>query len=332
MRSSIYFSTILLLALSSGATAVEPSWPEKTHYRYEEVLGEKIFYREAGESNAPVILLLHGYPSSSHTYRELIPLLSGRYRVIAPDNLGSGFSDKPNPEEFDYDFDALACYLDGFVTQLGLDKFVLYMQDFGAPVGFRLMMKDPHRIEAMIVQNANAYLEGIPLAKQDFFNRAQTDQSPENVTKLYAFTSASAVKNQQYLRDVSDRIEVMSPDTWTHDSYFLASDMERNIQVQLFQDYKTNLDAYPAWQQFLRKHQFPTLIVWGARDPVFTADGARAYLNDLPNAELHLLDAGHFAVEEKAIQIAKLITSFLGDSTSSGTILKQKNKPSIGLP
>ena len=313
---------ITFLLTSIAAQCLELAWPTKTHYKYAEVEGHKIFYREAGELNSETIVLLHGYPSSSHTYRELIPLLSGRYHVIAPDNLGSGLSDKP---EIKYSFDVLAEYVYGLLKQKNVGTFVLYMQDFGAPVGYRLMMKDSTKIQAIIVQNANAYLEGIPKAKQDFFNNAQLDKSPENIAKLYEFTSQEAIKNKQYLRDVQKYPEVMSPDTWIYDGYFLSTEQERHIQVELFQDYKTNLDAYPKWQDFLRKNRFPTLIVWGEKDPVFTAEGAKAYLRDVPKAEIHLLDAGHFVVEEKVAEVAKYITSFLGYEGVAGTIIKQSS-------
>lgn len=312
MKTFLSFcSFALCLFFCTPAPAQEAAWPAKTHYRFAEVLGHRIFYREAGDTSKPTILLLHGYPSSSHTYRELVPLLSGRYHVIAPDNLGSGYSDKPDPASTAYSFDLLADHVAGLVEKLGLKQYVIYMQDFGAPVGFRVMMRDPSKVRAMIAQNANAYLEGIPEAKQAFFNKAQTDKSPENVARLFDFTSADAVREKQYLRDVKGREDVMSPDAWTLDAHFLESDMERRIQVALFQDYKTNLDAYPAWQAFLRKHRFPTLLVWGAKDPVFTAVGAKAYLEDVPDAELHLLDAGHFAAEEKPAEIAKHIVKFL---------------------
>lgn len=321
---ALFFMHFTAPALAQTPTAV---WPSKTHYRYADILGQQIFYREAGDKNSPTIVLLHGYPSSSHTYRELIPLLSGRYHVIAPDYLGSGFSSQPDPKAFTYDFDTLANYVEALLKKLNVDKYVLYMQDFGAPVGYRLMAKQPENIQAIVVQNANAYLEGLTPARQDFFNHAQLDNSAENVEKLFQITSEKAVVNSQYLRDVSDHVEVMSPDAWTHDLNFLSSESQRNIQVALFQDYKSNLDAYPAWQQLLKKHQFPTLITWGANDPAFIAEGAKAYLKHVPNAELHLLDAGHFAVEEKAVEIAQLITAFLGEDGHSGSITQQLSLP-----
>lgn len=310
-RSLLPICWVLIISCASVPSSQQATWPGKTYYRYQMVNGQKIFYREAGDPNAPTILLLHGYPSSSHTYRELIPLLSGRYHIIAPDNLGSGYSDKPDPDNTVYTFDLLAEYVHGLIVTLGMEKYTIYMQDFGAPVGFRLMMIDSEKVSAIIAQNANAYLEGIPEAKQEFFRKANTDRSDDNVKRLYNFTSADAVKYKQYLRDVKGKEESMSPDSWIHDSYFLQTDKERKIQVALFQDYKLNLDAYPKWQAFLRQHQFPTLITWGKNDPVFMASGAKAYLRDNPNAQLHLLDAGHFAVEEKAVEIAKLIVHFM---------------------
>ena len=311
-KISISAFLIVAYALTGLEVHAEQAvWPAKTTYHHADINGHKIFYREAGNPISPTILLLHGYPSSSHTYRELIPLLSGRYHVIAPDNLGSGYSDKPDPETMKYNFDVLAQHITGLIESLKLDEYVVYMQDFGAPVGFRVMMNNPSKVTAIIAQNANAYLKGIPKAKQAFFNNAQIDQSPENIKKLHAFTSADAVKYKQYLRDVNGKKEIISPDAWTHDAHFLEGDKERRIQVGLFQDYKTNLDSYPQWQRFLRKHQFPTLLVWGENDPVFIAAGARAYLKDMPNATLHLLDAGHFAVEEKPVEIAKYIVNFL---------------------
>lgn len=286
-------------------------WPAKTYYRYQEVSGKRIFYREAGDPSKPTLLLLHGFPSSSHTYRELIPLLSGRYHVIAPDYLGFGYSDHPDPDQQPYSFDLLANSVLGLIHKLGIQEYVIYMQDFGAPVGFRVMMKDPKRLKGLIVQNANAYREGLTEARWNFFKNAHEDRSTENVAKLYALTSRESIVEKQYLRDVKGKEEIMSPDSWNQDLSFLQSEKDRKIQVQLFQDYYNNLLAYPKWQAFLRKRQPPTLIVWGKNDPAFIAPGAEAYLRDLPNAELHLLDAGHFTVEEKAVEIGQFILGFM---------------------
>lgn len=286
--------------------------PPKTYYRYAEVDGRRIFYREAGDTSKPTIVLLHGYPSSSHQYRELIPMLSSRYHVIAPDNLGSGYSDRPDPAGFEYTFDALADHAEGLLDVLGVGKFTLYMQDFGAPVGFRLMERSPERVEAIIVQNANAYDEGLTPARKEFFRRAREDKSPESAAMIYERTGADSIIDGQYLRDVPvDRRDIMSPDGWTHDLAFLRTERDRTIQVRLFQDYQNNIDSYPRWQELMRERQYPALIVWGKNDPAFIAPGAEAYLRDLPDAELHLLDAGHFALEEKPGEIARYILEFM---------------------
>ncbi|WOI38590.1 alpha/beta hydrolase [Alteromonas sp. CI.11.F.A3] len=291
---------------NNGAT-----WPSKTFYRYQMVNGKRICYREAGEQHKRTIVLLHGYPSSSHSYRELIPLLSGRFHVIAPDYLGSGYSDRPSTSEQTYTFDVLAEHVNGLLNVLKLEKYSLYIQDFGAPVGFRMLMRDPDKLDALIVQNGNAYLAGLTSPRQAFFKAANQDKSVAQATKIFSFTSPEAVIHKQYLRDVQHNTEVMSPDSWTHDLHFLQSEQDRAIQVQLLQDYYNNLLDYPKWQAFLRKKQPPTLIVWGKKDPAFIAAGAEAYLTDLPNAELHLLDSGHFSVEEKSVEIAKYIVTFM---------------------
>jgi pimeloyl-ACP methyl ester carboxylesterase len=287
--------------------------PPPIAYKHKEVEGRKIFYRESGDPRKPTLVLLHGYPSSSHTYRNLIPMLATHYHVIAPDNLGSGYSDHPSPDSIRYTFDLLARHASGLLHGLGIEKYVLYMQDFGAPVGFRMMAEDPGRIRALIVQNANAYLDGLTPQRQDFFRTAQTDTSRAKYEFLYGLTGKDAVIGKQYLFDLdSADFDTQSPDAWTHDLAFLDSEKDRRIQVQLFQDYYTNLIRYPQWQKMLRETQPKTLIAWGAKDRKFTADGAKAYLKDVPGAELHLLDAGHFAAEEKTAEIAGLILDFLG--------------------
>jgi pimeloyl-ACP methyl ester carboxylesterase len=287
--------------------------PPPIAYKYKEVGGRRIFYRESGDARKATIVLLHGYPSSSHSYRNLIPMLAMHYHVIAPDNLGSGYSDHPSPDSVRYTFDLLAGYASGLLQGLGIGKYVLYMQDFGAPVGFRMMEENPGRISALVVQNANAYLDGLTAQRQDFFRTAQTDTSREKFELLYGLTGREAVIGKQYLFDLdSADFHTQSPDAWTHDLAFLESDRDRRIQVQLFQDYNTNLLRYPQWQKMLREAKPKTLIVWGAKDRKFTADGAKAYLRDVPEAELHLLDAGHFAAEEKTAEIAGLILDFLG--------------------
>ena len=316
---------LVVLWLSPQAPGSDAVWPAKTQYHFREVAGRRIFYREAGDPTRPTVLLLHGYPSSSHEYRELIPLLSGRYHVIAPDNLGSGFSDHPDPAEVHYTFDLLSEVTAGLLTSLGVDHCVIYMQDFGAPVGFRLALRSPALLDGLIVQNANAYLEGLTDARRAFFTSAHEDQSAAELQKLYDFVSRDSIVNRQYLRDIAaDARGNLSPDSWSYDLQFLQSDSDRQIQVQLFQDYYSNLLAYPHWQAFLRERRPPTLIVWGRRDAAFISPGAEAYLKDVPKAELHLLDAGHFAVEEQPVQIAQYIVTFM-DSLydSSGRVLRK---------
>jgi len=289
--------------------------PPATTYNYVAMDSVKLFYREAGQKSNPTIILLHGYPSSSHSYRNLIPMLATHYHVIAPDNLGSGYSTHLNPETTTYTFDLLAAYTEKLIDTLKIKNYVMYMQDFGAPVGYRLMMKDPKRIEALIVQNANAYLEGLTPKRQDFFRTAQTDTSQTKHDFLYSLTGEDAIINKQYLFDLDAKnINIQSPDAWTHDLAFLKSKKDREIQVQLFKDYNTNLIRYPKWQKMLKENQPKTLITWGKKDLKFNANGAKAYLRDLPNAELHLLDAGHFAAEEKTTEIAKLILEFLSNN------------------
>jgi len=286
--------------------------PPATTYNYAEIDSVKLFYREAGKRTNPTIVLLHGYPSSSHSYRNLIPMLATHYHVIAPDNLGSGYSTHLDPATTTYTFDLLADYTEKLINSLQIENYVMYMQDFGAPVGYRMMMNNPNRIKALIVQNANAYLDGLTPKRREFFRTAQTDTSQAKHDFLFGLTGEDAIINMQYLFDLdSTNIHIQSPDAWTHDLAFLTSESDREIQVQLFQDYNTNLIRYPKWQTMLRQNQPKTLIVWGKKDLKFNADGARAYLRDLPKAELHLLDAGHFAAEEKTREIGKLILEFL---------------------
>jgi pimeloyl-ACP methyl ester carboxylesterase len=312
-----FFVSMLTVSCSTTPPKGELLSTPKTFYHSAQVLGKTIFYREAGNPRATTIVLLHGYPSSSHTYRELIPLLSRRYHVIAPDNLGSGYSERPDAKVYRYTFDKLTDHLEALLLALGLQRYVLYMQDFGAPVGFRLMARQPNQILGIVSQNANAYLAGLTAKRQEFFRKAHVDRSKENIEALFKLTSADAIINGQYLRDVpASRRDEMSPDSWTHDLRFLQTRNDRLIQVQLFQDYQTNIDQYPDWQSLMREWKFPALVVWGKNDLAFIPAGAEAYLTDLPKAKLHLLEAGHFAVEEKATEIARLVSQFMATLAS----------------
>jgi pimeloyl-ACP methyl ester carboxylesterase len=269
-------------SLDENASAQEAVWPAKTYYRYHVVKRHRIFYREAGAVENTTIVLLYGYPSSSHTYRELIPLLSGRFHVIAADNLGSGFSEHPDPDVTAYTFDLLADYVEELIDALGIERYVIYMQDFGAPVGYRVMMRQPKRVRALIVQNANAFMDGLTEQRRTFLKQANQDRSEAGLKPLLEFVGRESIVHKQYLRDVKGKEEIMSPDSWTHDTAFLQTPKDRMIQVELFQDYYNNLLAYPKWQKFLREEPLPTLIVWGKNDTAFIAAGAKAYLRDLP--------------------------------------------------
>ena len=311
-RRGLFGTALALMALGATAMADEFNLPPKTYYRTASVLGHRIFYREAGDPAKSTIVLLHGFPASSHSYRELIPMLSRDYHVIAPDYLGSGYSDRPDPDIEPYTFDKLADHVEGLLKALKIDRYTLYMQDFGSPVGFRLIERNPDAIEAIISQNANAYLDGLTPERREFFRKAHEDKSPAEVASLFARMGPDGIINGQYLRDVApERRDIMSPDSWTLDLSFLRTEKDQKIQVQLYQDYQTNIDRYPVWQALMRKRQFPALIVWGRNDPAFIAPGAEAYLRDLPKAELHLIDAGHFAVEEQAPLIAGYILAFM---------------------
>lgn len=280
-------------------------------HRTIQVEGLDIFYREAGPADAPTVLLLHGFPTSSHMFRNLIPKLADKYHVIAPDYPGFGYSSAPSVTEFDYTFDNLAKVVDSFTNKVGLEKYSLYLMDYGAPVGFRLATKHPERVESLIIQNGNAYTEGLD---NDFWAPAKAywqNRSPENGDKLRGFLKLDATK-WQYTHGVRNT-ESISPDTWGHVQPLLDRPGNQDIQLALFYSYGSNPKLYPQWQAYLRKHQPPTLIVWGKNDQIFPAAGAHPYKRDLRNLEFHLLDTGHFALEEDGDKIATLIRRFLGD-------------------
>ncbi|MGW6625449.1 alpha/beta fold hydrolase [Nocardia sp. NPDC055002] len=275
-----------------------------------EIQGRSVFYREAGDSAKPTLLLLHGFPSSSAMFRTLIPALADDYHVIAPDHLGFGQSAMPSVDEFDYSFDTLTEITLELLDTLGIDRFALYIQDYGAPIGLRIASRNPERVTAIITQSGNAYLDGFTPFWEVLFAHANDRATHEpEVRKLLELDATK----WQYTHGVpADRIALVSPDSWTLDQAYLDRPGNKEIQLQLFFDYKNNLDGYPAFQQYFAEHRPPTLIAWGAHDEIFGADGARAYLRDLPDAELHLLDAGHFALETHGPEIAALIRDFLG--------------------
>jgi pimeloyl-ACP methyl ester carboxylesterase len=280
-----------------------------THHRIANVDGIELFYREAGSRDAPVVVLLHGFPSSSHMYRNLIPELADRYRVIAPDYPGFGESAAPPRGQFPYGFAKFAEITDALLTQLGAKRYALYVMDYGAPVGYRLALRHPERVTALVVQNGNAYAEGLsefwtPI-KAYWKSGASVDRD-----RLRAGTTLEATRSQ-YLDGVADKSRV-DPAAWEHDQAHLDRPGNVDIQLDLFYDYRTNVDLYPEFQRFFRERRPPTLIVWGQNDVIFPAPGAKAYLKDLPDAELHLLDTGHFALEDRGDEIAILMKDFFG--------------------
>ena len=277
-------------------------------YRTASVDGLKVFYRESGDPKAPSVLLLHGFPTSSHMYRELIPALADRYHVVAPDLPGFGFTDAPDRAGFIYSFDHLANVIERFTEVLGLNRYALYIFDYGAPVGFRLAMHHPARITALISQNGNAYLEGL----SEGWNPIQAywkDPSPENRSALRAFLKPEATQ-WQYMHGVPTP-ERLSPDAWTLDCALLARPGNDEIQLDLFGDYQSNIALYPKFQEYVRTRRPPLLAVWGKNDPFFLPAGAEAFKGDNPDAEIHLLDAGHFALESQGLEIAAIIRDFL---------------------
>jgi len=310
---SLMALTVKISALSQTmGREVSPSTARVT-YNTVKIDGLDIFYREAGDKQAPTVLLLHGFPTSSHMFRNLIPALADKYHVVAPDYPGFGQSSMPKANEFEYTFDRLADVMDKFAQQLNLKTYSLYVQDYGAPVGYRLATKHPERVQALIVQNGNAYEEGL----RDFwipFKAYWKDKTEANAAKLRPFFELGATK-WQYTHGTRNPNN-QNPDTWTHDQALLERTGNKEIQLQLFYDYGSNPKLYPSWQAYFRKHQPPTLIVWGKNDFIFPAEGAVPYKQDLKNVETHLLDTGHFALEEEGEQIAKLIRSFLGRNLS----------------
>jgi pimeloyl-ACP methyl ester carboxylesterase len=280
-----------------------------TRYRTVSVRGHEIFYRSAGDPANPTVVLLHGFPASSFMYRELIAELSDSYHLVAPDHLGFGHSAAPSVEHFEYTFDALAEITNELLDQLGLDRFALYMQDYGAPIGFRIASQQPGRITALITQNGNAYLDGLTPFWEPLL--AFAADGVTNAEPVRASLEASG-QHWVYTHGVpADRIELVSPDTWTLDQAGLDRPGNKDVQLALFRDYRFNLELYPKFHEYFRVHRPPTLAIWGANDEIFGPDGARAFARDLPDAEIHLLDAGHFALESNGAEITDLVRSFL---------------------
>ncbi|MCZ6586191.1 MAG: alpha/beta hydrolase [Gammaproteobacteria bacterium] len=277
-------------------------------YKTVEVNGLDVFYREAGDKNAPTLLLLHGFPTSSHMFRNLMAELADSYHMLAPDFPGFGNSSQPSMDDFDYTFDNLAATVEGFLDTLGVTKYSIYLMDYGAPVGFRIAAKYPERVETLIIQNGNAYDEGL----REFWDPIKVywnDRTPENAEPLTGFITPDGVK-WQYTHGVRD-LQAISPDNWNIDHRHLSREGNPAIQLALFYDYQSNVPLYPSWQAYFREHQPPTLIVWGKNDYIFPAEGAHPYKRDLKNLDFNLLDTGHFALEEDGDVIAGHIRRFL---------------------
>jgi pimeloyl-ACP methyl ester carboxylesterase len=299
-------SAVFLSAEMKDSAMGEPS---RVTYHTTQVDDLKIFYREAGPKDAPTVVLLHGFPSSSHMFRELIPRLSDKYHVVAPDYPGYGYSDAPSPEQYVYTFDHLADTVDHFLTQQGITKYSIYIQDYGSPVGFRLATRHPERVQAIITQNGNAYDEGLSPFWAEYLYPYWKDPNPTNEAKVRQLLTLEATK-LQYLQGFRNPDDV-SPDSFLFDQAKLDRPGNDKIQLALFYDYRNNPPLYPAWHKYLREKKPAVLVVWGKNDPVFAPAGAEAFLKDAPSAELHLLDTGHFALEEDGTEIAQLIRAFL---------------------
>ena len=279
-------------------------------YRSIGIEGLDIFYREAGSANAPTVLLLHGFPSSSRMWEPLLPLLADQYHLIAPDYPGFGHSSAPSTSEFTYTFDRLAQIMDAFVSKLGIASYVLFLQDYGGPVGFRLALSHPERVRGIIIQNAVSHEQGLS-SLWDARRRYWADPAGELDNLKANFTSLEATR----LRHIgtSPHPERYDPDSWSDEYAFLSRPGQADIQATLFLDYRSNVASYPRWQKWLREVQPAMLVLWGQYDPSFTVAGATAYADDVPDAEVHLLEAGHFALDEATDEVAGLVRRFLAD-------------------
>ncbi|MFI1073266.1 alpha/beta fold hydrolase [Streptomyces puniciscabiei] len=279
------------------------------HHRTTTVNGLEVFYREAGDPQAPAVVLLHGFPTSSHMFRHLIPALADRYHVIAPDHIGFGQSATPSPEDFPYTFDALTDVTSGLLQNLGIDRFAMYVQDYGAPIGWRLALRAPERITAIITQNGNAYEEGFVKPFWEALFAYAKAPGPDTEAPMRGALTPE-ITRWQYVNGVADPT-LVSPDNWVHDQALLDRPGNDEIRLRLFRDYPTNVDLYPRVHQYFRDSRVPLLAVWGAGDEIFGPAGAKAFRQDLPDAEVHLLESGHFALESHLEAITEHIRGFL---------------------
>ena len=293
-----------------NASSTQSQALSQIRYKREKIDGVDVFYRESGPKDGPVVLLLHGFPTSSQMFRSLIPLLSHTYRVIAPDYPGYGQSDMPDRAKFAYTFENYTNIIDKLTRKIGADKYALYVMDYGGPVGFRLAVKNPERVTAIIVQNGNAYEEGFGHPFWDAIMAYWKTGASKEREAIRWLTTLKATY-WQYTNGVKDA-ELISPDAWTLDQALLDRPGNAEIQLDLFYDYRTNVPLYPAWHAYFTAHKPPMLIAWGTNDEIFPASGAPPYLRHLPDAEVHMLDTGHFALEDHQHKIAGLMCEFLG--------------------
>ena len=305
-RIAKYVTAMTLFAGTAQAASLLSTHATTTFHKTE-VNGVGVFYREAGPENAPTILLLHGFPSSSREFDTLIPLLATHYHVIAPDYPGFGLSDAPPATSYAYTFDHLAQTMSALLDQLKVSRCTMYLHDYGAPIGFRMILAHPERLHALIMQNGNIYQAGLGVKWSKIEEYWANPKAHSGV--LDAFLSFEATRERHIAGTA--HLDRYNPDTWNDEYAGLSRPGQRDIQAALLYDYRTNVASYSEWQAWLRKHQPPTLVVWGEHDPSFLPAGAKAFQQDLPNAHIHLLDAGHFALDEQTDAIAQLILQFL---------------------
>jgi pimeloyl-ACP methyl ester carboxylesterase len=298
----------LIMALNALASERSQSM-KQIRYKTQAVDGVKIFYREAGDPSRHTVVLLHGFPSSSHMFRDLIPELSGKYHVIAADMPGFGYSDQPPSDQFDYTFDHIAEVMDRFLDLVGVNKYSIYIQDYGSPIGFRLFLRHPERIQAIITQNGNAYEEGLSPFWAESIIPYWKEKSPANEKRVRDLLTLEVTK-YQYTQGYSHP-EYVSPDSYMFDQMTLDRPGNDVIQLALFYDYQNNVKQYPQWHEALRRYKPPVLAVWGKNDPIFLPAGAEAFKRDVPEAEIHFVDSGHFALEEDSGTISGYILAFL---------------------
>jgi len=341
LNTAMVSLTYLMLSLAIVHSVAKAEDVSGISYRTVSIDEVDVFYREAGDPHRPTILLLHGFPTSSHMFRDLIPKLADQYHLVAPDYPGYGFSSMPGVDDFEYSFDNFAQIIGKFTDEIGLDRYSLYLMDYGAPVGFRLAAAQPERIESLIIQNGNAYVEGID---NDFWepiraywkNRGAVNQGLDNDfwKNVKAAYKQPAMSNEDALRFLvtlgatkwqytngMPNVEAVSPDNWGHVQPLLDRDGNQEIQLQMFYSYGSNPPLYPSWQDYLRENQPPTLIVWGKNDEIFPAAGAEPYKRDLKDLEYHLIDTGHFALESHSQEIADLMRDFLNRKVDSNPLV-----------